>query len=168
MKIPVHHITEQGYKVEIDQEPWFVQAAQDAVGGTLLSAKGSFSLTRQAQRVSIQVSYRLKAKMPCMRCAYGISLCLQKDHLLHYEPLSEDETREEIELAEEDLDIGWYEEGKIDLSVVLCEAVTLDLPMVIHCANDFVTDPNPQGCLQESKIEESTLENLFVDLFKTQ
>ena len=103
-----------------------------------------------------------------MRCAVGIEMLHEAVQELLFDPMVEDAPEEEHELHEEDLDIGWYEEGKIDLADVVCEAIVLDLPMVIHCDLDFVTKPNPQGCLVLEPRKENTLENLFADLLKKQ
>ena len=168
MNVPVHHITEQGYTAAFKDDSWLRDAAQQAIKGELVSLSANFSITRAQQRVAIDLSYHVHSKMPCMRCAHAITLKLKRAQTLYYEPMSQEDREEELELQEEDLDIGWDDDGKIDLGVVLCEAITLDLPMVIHCACDFVVEKNPEGCLQENKIEERSLENLFVDLFKTQ
>ena len=170
MKIPIHHITERGYHQVCQDESWLREAAQKAIEGDIVDVFADFSLKRVEQRVSVGLSYRLRAKKACMRCVYLIGLHLEHHQILHYDPIPEDggAGEEELELLDVDLDIGWYEEGKIDLAIVVCEAMTLALPMVIHCSSDFVVEKNPDGCLQENKIEERTLENLFVDLFKTQ
>ena len=103
-----------------------------------------------------------------MRCAVDIEVLHEGVQILLFDPMVEDAPEEENELHEEDLDIGWYEEGKIDLAHVVCEAIVLDLPMVTHCDLDFVTKPNPQGCLVLEPPKENTLENLFADLLKKQ
>ena len=167
MIIPVHHITEQGYKITLNQEPWMSEAAQAALEGEIQQVSAAVSLTRDGQSVLADLAYKVQGTLACMRCAHEITVFLERKQRLHYEPMSQ-EHEEDLELDVDDLDIGWYEDGELDLAVVICEAITLDLPSVVHCECDFVTQKNPAGCLQENKIEERTLENLFVDLFKTQ
>ena len=167
MKIPVHLITEQGYKKSVDHtQEWFVQAVQEALEGEVLSAKADFSLEREEDRVTATISYNIQAKITCMRCAVDIEMHHQGSNVLLFEPMATDLREEEREIQEEELEIGWYEEGKLDLINVTCEAIVLSLPMVMHCDLPFISKPNPDGCLVLEEPKDNTLENLFADLLK--
>ena len=78
------------------------------------------------------------------------------------------ELEEEIELQRDDLDIGWYEDGKLDIKNVICEAIVLSFPSRIHCKMKFAQAPTTGDCYTPPEKEERTLENMFADLFKKQ
>jgi uncharacterized metal-binding protein YceD (DUF177 family) len=165
MKINIQQITEQGMKHSFSTEEWVVASMETGLGGKILEATVALHLDRFAKRVQVEVEYSFIGSCLCTRCAQNIEIAFSGEESLLYDPLVLEEA-EEQELHEEDLEIGWYEDGKLDLPTVICEAVVLSLPSRIYCDLEIVRRKAKEGCYTPPKQEERTLGNVFADLLK--
>jgi uncharacterized protein len=78
---------------------------------------------------------------------------VEQDFDLFYRPMQEIAREEEIEVSEDEAEVGFYSGEGIDLADVLVEQVTLALPMKIVCRDDCQglcpvcgVDRNKQKC----------------------
>ena len=168
MKINIMHVTERGMQRSYSQEDWVRAAFDEAFDGTIKECSVHIDLDRYNKRVEARVRYSLVGSTSCSRCAQTIEVSFSGAEALLFDPKVETHEGEEIELHMEDLDIGWYDDGKLDLEDVVCEAIVLSFPDRVHCKMDLVRVPASGGCYTPPQKEERTLENMFADLLKKQ
>ena len=167
MKINIMRITQRGMPFSFTNEEWVVSALQEALEGTVKECSVNVELDRYEKRVEARTTYSLVGTILCSRCAQDIVIDVSGAETLLFEPFVES-AEEEVELTGEDLDIGWYEDGKLDLNSVICEAAVLSLPTRVHCGMEIVRVRAQGNCYTPPEKEERTLENLFADLLKKQ
>lgn len=89
------------------------------------------------ERVKVEGKLRAELALICCRCATETPFLIEKDFQLDYLPDPEDVgDGEEFELTYDDLDVGFYRNDEIDLSVVLSEQIVLEMPMKPVCRED--------------------------------
>ena len=131
-----------------------MKALEDTVGGRAKICQGDLILHRRDERVRVSGEVSLGVERECDICGSLVELRIPKAVLLTYEPLPEyDETsegnlkkEEEFLLEEDELDLGWYENGQLDLAVVLAEHVLLNLNHLVQCADENVHRLEPGEC----------------------
>ena len=167
MKINIMQVTERGMQFSFSDEEWVVAAFDEALDGQVKECSAQVELDRYTKRIEARVRYSLVGSISCSRCSQNIEVSFSGAEILLFDPKTEPQD-EEIELQVDDLDIGWYDDGKLDLKDVICEAVVLSFPSRIHCSMDVVRVPSSDGCYTPPQKEERTLENMFADLLKKQ
>ena len=93
--------------------------------------------------------------MRCDRCGESTRVLLRDDFSLKYYP-EEALTEEELELAVDDLGVGWFQENTIDLGQVICEVVALSLPNRVVCVDGSSCDTRMNKLLGEAQVERLT------------
>jgi uncharacterized metal-binding protein YceD (DUF177 family) len=144
-------------------DPWAVEAATVSLDRPPERLAGSVSLKRASQSGVVVVDVVAQAAAPasCDRCGEPCELRVEVDTRLLFAPEQgagaafdgiaiDDPTGrdidvvvpgpvqrdgEGIELRAEQLDVGWYKHGEIVLPDVLCEALSLEAPTRIVCAD---------------------------------
>lgn len=185
MKIVVEQIPAAGRQVTFDKTvEWAVEAAKLSLDRPPSALSGSFELKR-AQNGVVIVDLRAtsSAQATCDRCGEECSLDLAIETRLLYAPeekggadydgltLSETsagkkqkkerkkdsvgDDEEGIELDEQDLDVGWYRRGEIDLGDVLSEALALAAPPRIVCADIAECDRRTSALLSTATATDS-------------
>ena len=91
--------------------------------------------------VPVSVLANVLAEKNCDRCGARTEVILKLDEAWTFVPAASlgPSEEEEVELERTDLDVSFYEDGKIDLEHLIAESLTLGLPSRILC-----TDTN--GC----------------------
>ena len=153
--------------VSFQKEDWVIAAFDDALDGSVKECSAQIELDRYNKRIEARVRYSLVGLISCSRCDQEIVVSYSGAESLLFDPKSETE-EDEVELQADDLDIGWYDDGKLDLKDVICETVVLSFPARIHCKMDIVRVQASGGCYEPPEKEERTLENMFADLLKKQ
>ena len=165
MILNIMRLTEKITTHSFSQEEWVIKAIEEGLEGRVREASVEVSLSRHDKRVSAMVTCTIAGTCSCTRCAQDLQIALSFAETLQYDPIGEEhETEEELDL--EELDIGWYEDGKLDLATVICEVVVLSLPARIHCSSEVVTKKPEGTCYVPSQEEDRTLENLFAGIVK--
>ena len=59
------------------------------------------------------------------------------------------QVEEELELGDGDLNVGWFYEGKLDLSHVLEEAIALALPSRVACKDASACDNRTESMIKK-------------------
>ena len=95
------------------------------------------------------------ADATCDRCGEPTRLVADVDTALLYAPTESEGLafEGEIELDADELDVGWYTEGLIDLGEVLQEALTLALPARVVCADTEACDKRTDALLTPARAE---------------
>jgi uncharacterized protein len=71
----------------------------------------------------------------CSRCLEDVSLPIGGDFTYSLLP-GEPETKEDVELTAEDLDISYYSGDFIDLTPIICEQIILHIPFKALCSEE--------------------------------
>lgn len=141
MRVAVAAIPDRGRHVGFDLAvPWAVEAARTAVEAEPTTLQGELVLRRDGSRVRVTGSTRAGCERPCERCGLAVALEVGGTIDLTYVPEAPGAEEPERELASDELDVGWYREGELDLSDILSEAVALQLPTRLVCADVAVCD----------------------------
>ena len=99
-----------------------------------LAVKGVAELIAHSDGdVRIQARYTVEMSAQCDRCLGRARFALDEGFDLFYRPMSVIARDEEIEIHEVETEIGFYENGGIELEDVLREQVLLALPMQRVC-----------------------------------
>jgi hypothetical protein len=147
MKILVHQILVQNKKISFSKDSsWAVNTLEEAIDGKAEHCEGELTLHRREDRVRVTGDVVLSAKRNCDICGGLIEITLSKELALLYDPQPEFEItlegstskEEELVLEENDLDLGWYEDGQLDLSIVLSEHIILNLSNIVQCSDENV------------------------------
>jgi DUF177 domain-containing protein len=99
---------------------------------------GQCELTLRAARADDKVelvgSVSAVVEFECDRCLAALSIPVEASFDLLYVPPSA--TAEEHELGDDDLSLGYYQDGVIDVDDLVLEQIELALPMARLCSED--------------------------------
>jgi len=111
-------------------------AGEDLEQASPLRAIGVAELLPHSDgEVRIQGRYTVEMAADCDRCLGRARFPLDGDLDLYYRPASFIAREEEVEIGEEEAEIGFYEDGGLDLEDILREQVLLALPMQRVCSD---------------------------------
>jgi len=153
MRIVVDHLPAGGRQLPlVMSEEWVVEAATLALDGPPDDVGGELDIQRASDRGLVSVTGHATAsrQATCDRCGEPCRHEVAVDVSLLYAPEArDDETFDggEVELAADDLDVGWYENGAIQLGDVLGEALALGLASRIRCADVAECDKRTDALL---------------------
>jgi uncharacterized protein len=85
-------------------------------------------------RIRGRVGTRLEAC--CDRCLVAVAIPIEQDFDLCYRPVSTIARAEEVELPEDELEVGFFSGDGIELADVVTEQVILSVPMKVVCQTD--------------------------------
>lgn len=146
MEILIEDITEDGLEIEASEaDPWFNGTVHEALGQAFEAgdhAKVKVSIDRVDGNVNIDGTIEIASHPVCDRC--GSQYLLSETIPFHtvLAPLYENkrqqelENEAEVELVKEDLEFGFYEGDRFDLSEVVREQIVLAEPMKHLCKED--------------------------------
>jgi uncharacterized metal-binding protein YceD (DUF177 family) len=138
----IEHIDDRGRQVEASlADSWAKDASREALGGD--PSVLSVSLDLQQKDGLVHVTGRARAGTPrsCDRCGEDTALDLDVEIDLYYAPkAAEPESHPEQELDADELDVGWYSDGEIDVADVLREAIALAVPLRVVCEDTAACD----------------------------
>ena len=140
------------YTLDFDVE-WVQHALLEAISGNWVSFDGTLTLQRMDERLDANLEIRYAVECPCEICGSTIRYAHSATVDLVYQPFSLDprksrhvkapQTAKDLErishqvtLQEDQLDMGWYENGELDLATVLTEAIVLEHPSLLSCAHE--------------------------------
>jgi len=112
-------------------------AGEDLEQSSPLHIAGSAEvLARSGGEVRIQGKYTVEMAAECDRCLGRMRYPLEGGFDLYYRPVSVIAREEEVEIGEDEVEIGFYEGGGLELEDILREQVLLALPMQRTCRED--------------------------------
>lgn len=144
MKIDVPNIPPEGQTVEFDQStPWFAKLLTNEFREFVESphlAQGRVNLYKTQSNVSCNGALSVALHPTCSRCAAKFTTPLEVAITRHLVPQFSLGPREPsdgdegIELSEEDLDFGTYQNEEIDLGEIVAEEIRLAFPLRFLCS----------------------------------
>jgi uncharacterized protein len=99
-----------------------------------LKASGSADLMDRSRDIRVEGRYSVEMSAECDRCLGRAHYPLEGAFDLYYRPVSELTREEEVEIENEDTEIGFYEGDGLELDDVLREQILLALPMQRVCS----------------------------------
>lgn len=156
MRVVVESIPVGGRVEQVDETTaWASQAAAEAVDGTIDGLSATLRLEPpQGKEVLASVEASVRFQGTCDRCGEPVRHALETSISLRYLPagaeVSEATDEEGVELAEDELDLGWYEDGSLVLADVLTEALALATPSRLLCEDQAGCDARTEAMLAEA------------------
>ena len=112
-------------------------AGEDLEQSSPLRVAGSAEvLARSDGEVRVQGKYTVEMEAQCDRCLGRVRYPLDGGFELYYRPVSAIAREEEVEIGEDEVEIGFYEGGGLEMEDILREQVLLALPMQRTCSED--------------------------------
>jgi len=90
-------------------------------------------LTLSGDLVDVRGSFKVRLLLECSRCLEPVAVSLSGPLKVVYQPQPTGLSGEELELADEDLEVSFYTGEEIDLSLGLHDEVALAVPMAPVC-----------------------------------
>ena len=97
--------------------------------------RGSFTVERSGDRVSVRGTVASRAHLECVRCLREFELSLEVP-LVVYAERTGSTSREEQEALERDDYMLFHDGRRLDLREAVREAMLLELPISPHCRED--------------------------------
>ena len=177
MLLNVLQIPELGRSYSFDSPQWAIRSISRALGGEGVKAIVQYDLKRYDRLVQVNLQYEVHGYTQCARCMRSVLVVINGSEELFYDEdvtskhsaktekdLKKIALEEEIDI--EDLDIGWYQNGKLSLEDALCEAIVLEMPMRVHCGLSIVLAQEEEGCQNFETEIPKTSDNIFAKLLK--
>lgn len=146
LRIDVHSLTGEGRSVRADRsDAWANRAAAAALEANPTTVAAELSLRSVGGVVFVTGTVEAGAVRECDRCGEPVELSVSSDVDLAY--ASAESSHAQVELTSGDLDLGWFEDGVLALEDVLSEAIALDLPSRVLCADTSACDARTRALL---------------------
>ena len=143
---------------------WVEPSAELAIEGNWTTLTGTLELERMDERLDAHVSLSYVVECFCEVCGARISYANEIETSLVYVPFTLDPRKSrhvkvpktvkdlekishQVTLQEDQLDVGWYDNGELDLSLVLTEVVVLARPSLLSCELEAVTRLDEGDCV---------------------
>ena len=97
-----------------------------------LNIKVTAELLETEIRIKGHLATRLEAS--CDRCLEPVEIPVSQDFDLFYRPLQSIAKEEEIEIPDDEMEVGFYSGNGIELADVAIEQVILSVPMKVICS----------------------------------
>lgn len=101
---------------------------------------GSLKVEGGAELVGSEIHLRghlgTRLEACCDRCLVKVEIPVERDLDLFYRPIREIARAEEVEISQDELDVGFYSGDGIALADVVTEQVILSMPMKVVCRAD--------------------------------
>ena len=143
MQLVVESLSVKGFEVRLEvaagvdvgqPEVWAVEAAKAALEAPVSGLSGVLRVERARPGVRVTpVGVRVATVRPCDRCGADAPLTLQPEEVLSYQAIEHAPKDDERELSSEELDVGWFHDGVLDMADVLGELLVLSLPARVVC-----------------------------------
>jgi len=136
MELRIDRLPPDGRKVSLSQDTeWVAAASADAD-----SFRADLTIRGRRERVRVDVTGEVTVSGACERCGEPVAFSAPLDQVLSYVPEGHGAGEGEVELDEQDLDVGWYADGVLQLGDVVSELVALALPSRLACADESACD----------------------------
>jgi len=149
VRIVIDTIPKDGVDIDVQlDQSWAAEVASTVIEATPETLEGSLHVLDRGRMVQVRGTVSASGQRVCERCGESTLLTVSSDVDLAYAP-AEDQPQghAEIRLAPGDLDVGWYHDGALDMADVLSEALALELPARIVCADTTACEQRVQDLL---------------------
>ena len=149
MKIDLGSMPPQGHDEAINARSlWASAAAAEVLEGDLKDLSGEVRIRLRGDTAQVTGSLAAGVERDCDRCGARLILRIEGPVELEYRPeFSEDEPARELSAS--DMDLGFYEDGSLDLSEAIRDHLAVLLPLQVFC-DQPETEPLGEGCSQET------------------
>jgi len=138
LKINVFLIPEEGQSFIFSEDnAWFKACFNDSerTDFTLDRVDVNCLVTNTSGTVFIKGSFSAQIDICCSRCLENTKLSIGADFAYTLIP-AKAETREDLELTPEELEISYYKGDFIDLGPIICEQIILQIPIKALCSEE--------------------------------
>lgn len=138
MKINVVLIPEEGQNFVFSEDGTRFKGCfkdSDSPDFTLHHVDVNCLITRTSSTVFIKGAFSALIDIDCSRCLECASLSIGSDFAYTLIP-AKGETREDLELTPEELEISYYQGDFIDLAPIICEQILLQIPIKALCSEE--------------------------------
>jgi len=138
LKINVALIPEEGKNfVFSEDDVWFKGCFKDSDSPdfSLCRVDVNCLITKVSGTVFVKGSFSALIDVDCSRCLEYTSLPIGSDFAYTLIP-AKAETREDLELKPEELEICYYQGDFIDLAPIICEQIILQIPIKVLCKEE--------------------------------
>ena len=138
LKINVFLIPEEGQSfIFAEDNAWFKACLKDSESTdfTLDRVDVNCLVTNTSGTVFIKGSFSAQIDICCSRCLENTKLSIGADFAYTLIP-AKAETREDLELTPEELEISYYKGDFIDLGPIICEQIILQIPIKALCSEE--------------------------------
>ena len=132
VKIRLEDIPPEGLELCLRDAGVRPQELGPQVGRIVAPPRADLHLRREGAAVRIGGRFQARLELVCSRCLAGVEMELEGVVDMTFLPPLAD-APEEIQLQPEDLAVGFYQQGEIDLALVVRQEVSLALPMAPVC-----------------------------------
>lgn len=151
MRIDVAGIPAPGLQIDLGLgAEWVREAGHAVLEASPTTLTGRLDVRRgRGKRVVVDGLLDASAPAVCDRCGDPTELRVHTETTLHYLP-HRDELHAELELGVDDLDVGWYRQGQLEVANVVREMLALELPSRITCLDSAGCDARTQALLEQA------------------
>ncbi len=146
MRLRIDELPEDGRFFELDMDTaWAVGAVSEAFEGTVHHLDGALRVRPIGQGVTVAGSAAVTVEQRCDRCLAAVRSSLEGRVDLYF-----DNTRLEgdanVGLHQDELDVGFLDDGELDLGAALGEFFLLEAPTRVRCQDPGVERAEPGAC----------------------
>jgi uncharacterized protein len=138
LKINVVTIPEEGLNLAISEDgKWFKECLPDGdqPDFSIRKVDVQCQITKASSTIFIKGNLSVLLGICCSRCLEEAELSADGDFYYTLIP-SRPETREEVELEAQELEISYYQGDFIDLTPIICEQIILQIPIKPLCSEE--------------------------------
>ena len=138
LKINVVTIPEEGLNFVFSGDgKWFAECFQDSdqPDFSLRKVDVQCRITKTSSTIFIKGNLSVLLGICCSRCLEDADLSVDGDFYYTLVPLKP-ETKEEVELQAQELEISYYQGDFIDLTPIICEQIILQIPIKPLCSEE--------------------------------
>ncbi|MFA5182933.1 MAG: DUF177 domain-containing protein [Syntrophales bacterium] len=139
MKININNIPEDGLDIQATKDRNWLQTIFGDVGESdfaLDEIHITCNIRKLQQSVFLNGTIETVIRLACSRCLETALLPVSTPFRYTLVPAKAEESREEIELSEEDLEYGYYEGETVDCDPLIYEQIVLQIPIKVLCMED--------------------------------
>jgi uncharacterized protein len=136
LKVRLEDIPPEGLDLSFEEGGWRPQDLGPQVAEVLEPPGARVHLERRGELVQVSGSFGARLLLECSRCLRPVELEVSGPLHMTYQPQPLGAGGEELELADDDLEVSFYTGEEIDLSGGLHDEVSLALPMAPVCRED--------------------------------
>ena len=138
LKINVVAIPEEGLNFVFSEDgKWFEECFPDSgePDFSLRKVDVQCQITRASSTIFIKGNLSVLLGICCSRCLEDVNLPVDGDFSYTLVPAKTD-TKDELELQAEELEISYYQGDFIDLTPIICEQIILQIPIKPLCSEE--------------------------------
>lgn len=136
MKVRLEDIPPEGLDLSFSDSTMGPAELGSQVREILEPPKAQVHLERSGEMVDLRGKYSVRLLLECSRCLEPVEMEVEGPLKGVYQPQPISLDGEEIELADDDLEVSFYRGEEIDLSLGLHDEVALAVPMAPLCKED--------------------------------